>query len=189
MDTHSRVSKKNTSHGNKVLPQDTMHPYKDHVTNKEVHAKIQQAIRPQEDLQTTKEMQTVVAWTCLQLSSLAKNHLTRHSERGKKTRQTEEEMGRRHQGMDRPGVIQIPEGRGEQEKWIKLVVRSSVVPLWRSLPEGLQVQQAAAAAAGWTDDWAGNCIITSSLHSHKWMFYAISEMMVIPISTSEKNDR
>ena len=121
-------------------------------------------------------------------SGLAKNHLTRHSERGKKTRQTEEEMGRQHQGMDRPGVIQIPEGRGEQEKWIKLVVRSSVVPLWRSLPEGLQVQQAAAAAAGWTDDWAGNCIITSSLHSHKWMFYAISEMMVIPISTSEKND-
>ena len=32
------------------------------------------------------------------------NHLARHSERGKKTRQTEEEVGRQHQGMDRPGV-------------------------------------------------------------------------------------
>ena len=30
------------------------------------------------------------------------NHLARHSERGEKTRQTEEEVGRQHQGMDRP---------------------------------------------------------------------------------------
>ena len=36
--------------------------------------------------------------------------------RGKKTRQTEEEVGRQHQGMDRPGVRQVPEGSGEQEK-------------------------------------------------------------------------
>ena len=42
------------------------------------------------------------------------NHLSRHSERGKKTRQTEEEMGRQHQGMDRPGVRQVPEGSREQ---------------------------------------------------------------------------
>ena len=31
-----------------------------------------------------------------------------------KTRQTEEEVGRQHQGMDRPGVRKVPEGRGEQ---------------------------------------------------------------------------
>ena len=31
------------------------------------------------------------------------------------TRLTEEELGRQHQGMDRPGVLQIPEGGGEQE--------------------------------------------------------------------------
>ena len=36
------------------------------------------------------------------------NRLARHSERGKKTRQTEEEVGRQHQGMDRPGVRQVP---------------------------------------------------------------------------------
>ena len=41
-------------------------------------------------------------------------HLARHSERGKKTRQTEEEVGRQLQGMDRPGVCQVPEGSGEQ---------------------------------------------------------------------------
>ena len=34
----------------------------------------------------------------------------------KKTRQTEEEVGRQHQGMDRPGVYQVPEGSGEQGK-------------------------------------------------------------------------
>ena len=43
-------------------------------------------------------------------------HLARHSEGGKKTRQTEEEVGRQHQGMDRPGVCQVPEGSGEQGK-------------------------------------------------------------------------
>ena len=33
-----------------------------------------------------------------------------------KTRQTEEEVGRQHQGMRRPGVCQVPEGSGEQGK-------------------------------------------------------------------------
>ena len=42
------------------------------------------------------------------------NHLPRHSEKGKKTRQIEEEVGRQHQGMDRPGVRQVPESSGEQ---------------------------------------------------------------------------
>ena len=46
-------------------------------------------------------------------------HLARHSERGKKTRQTEEEVGRQHQGRDRPGVRQVPEGSGEQGKMEK----------------------------------------------------------------------
>ena len=44
------------------------------------------------------------------------NHLARHSERVKKTRQTEEEVGRQHQGMDRPGVRQVLEGSGERGK-------------------------------------------------------------------------
>ena len=34
----------------------------------------------------------------------------------KKLRQTEEVVGRQHQGMDRPGVRQVPEGSGEQGK-------------------------------------------------------------------------
>ena len=35
---------------------------------------------------------------------------------GKKTMQTEEEVGRQHQGMDRPGVCQVLEGNGVHGK-------------------------------------------------------------------------
>ena len=98
--------------------------YKDHVTNEEVRAKIQQAIELPDH---RKEAQTEMVWTYLLFIRSGQNHLVRHSERWKKTRQTEEEMGRQHQGMDRPGLHQIPEGSGEQGKWRKLVVKSSVV--------------------------------------------------------------
>ena len=53
---------------------------------------------------------------CLQFIRSGQNHLARHSEREKKTRQTEEEVGRQHQGMDRPEVRQVPEGSEEQGK-------------------------------------------------------------------------
>ena len=58
-------------------------------------------------------------WSCLPFIRSGQNHLARHSERGKKTRQTEEELGRQHQGMDRPGVRQVLEGSGEQGKMEK----------------------------------------------------------------------
>ena len=54
------------------------------------------------------------------------DHLARHNERGKKTRQTEDEVGRQHLGMNRPGVRQVPEGSGEQGKWRKLVAKLCV---------------------------------------------------------------
>ena len=75
-----------------------------------------------------KETQTTVVWSCLPFIRSGQNHLTRHIERGKKTRQTEEEVGRQHQGMDRPGVWQVPEGSGEQGKMEKTGCESSVVP-------------------------------------------------------------
>ena len=79
--------------------------YKDHVTNEEVRAKIQQAIGPHEDLLTTVKRHK--PRSCLPFFRSGQNHLARHSEKGKKTRQTEEEVGRQHQGMDRPGVRQV----------------------------------------------------------------------------------
>ena len=54
--------------------------------------------------------------SCLPFIRSGQKHLARHSERGKNTRQTEEEVGRQLQGMDRPGVRRIPEGSGEQGK-------------------------------------------------------------------------
>ena len=63
-----------------------------------------------------KEMQTAVVWSRLPFIKSGQNHLARHNERGKKTRQTEEEVGRQHQEMDRPGVRQVPKGSGEQGK-------------------------------------------------------------------------
>ena len=75
-----------------------------------------------------KETQTAVVWSCFPFIRSGQTPLARHSERWKKTRQTEEEVERQHQGMDRPGVRQVPECSGEERKWKKLVVKSSVVP-------------------------------------------------------------
>ena len=69
----------------------------------------------------SKEMQTAVVWSYLPFIRSGHNHLARQSERVKKTRQAEEEeVGRQHQGMDRPGVYQVPEGSGEQGRMEKI---------------------------------------------------------------------
>ena len=63
-----------------------------------------------------KETQTAVVCSCFPFIRSGQNHHARHSESGKKKRQTEEEVGRQHQGMNRPGVRKVPEGSGEQGK-------------------------------------------------------------------------
>ena len=84
--------------------------YKNHVTNEEVRAKIQQAIGLHEDLLTiVKRRKLQVVWSCFPFIRSGQNHLARHNERGKKTRQTEKEVGRHHHGMDRSGVRQVSE--------------------------------------------------------------------------------
>ena len=62
-----------------------------------------------------KETQTAVVWTCLPFIRSGQNHLSRHSERRMKTKQTGEEVGRQHQGMDRPGVLHVPESSGTEK--------------------------------------------------------------------------
>ena len=64
-------------------------------------------------------MQTAVVWSCFLFIRSGQNHLARHSVRGEKKRLTKEEVGRQHQGMDRPGIWQVPEGCGEQGKMEK----------------------------------------------------------------------
>ena len=57
-----------------------------------------------------------MVWSGLSFIRSGQNHLARHSERRKKTRQIEDEVGRQHWGMDRPGVRQVPEGSVEKGK-------------------------------------------------------------------------
>ena len=117
MDPHGRASKKNTSHGNEVLPQDTTHliqtPCYQRGSPRQDPAGNWTTWRSPDD---RKETQTAVVWSCLPFIRSGQNHLAGHSERGKKTRPTKKEVGRQHQGMDRPGVRQVPEGSGEQGK-------------------------------------------------------------------------
>ena len=111
MDPHSRAPKKNTRDGNEVLPQDSTNliqrprykrgsPCQDPAGNRTTR-------RPPDH---RKETQSAGVWSCFPFIRSGQNHLARHRERGKKTRRTEEDVGRQHQGMDKPGVRQVPEG-------------------------------------------------------------------------------
>ena len=116
MDPHSRAPKKNTSHGNEVLPQDTRHLIQRPCYQRGSPCKkIQRATETHEDLLTIVKRRKLQWYGRFLFIRSCQNHLARHSERGKKTRQTEEEVGRKHQGMDRPWVRQVPMGSGEQE--------------------------------------------------------------------------
>ena len=117
MDPHSNALQKNTSNGNEVLTPDTTHliqiPCYQRGSLCQDPAGNRTTRRPPD---YRKETKTAVVWSCLPFIRSRQNHLARHSERGKKTRQTQEEVGRQHQGMDRPGVRQVPGGSGEQGK-------------------------------------------------------------------------
>ena len=105
MDPHSRSPNKNTNHGNEVLPQ-----YTTHLIKRPCYERESPCQGPAGNWTTQRppdhhrETQTAVVWSCLPFLRSGQYHLARHSERGKKTWQTEEDMGRQHEGMDRPGV-------------------------------------------------------------------------------------
>ena len=72
---------------------------------------------PHEDLPTTVKRRKLQRYSHVSRSSdLVKTIFQGTVKGGKKTRQTEEEVGRQHQGMDRPGVRRVTEGSGEQGK-------------------------------------------------------------------------
>ena len=91
--------------------------YKDQVTNEEVRAKTQQAIGPLEGPLTIVKRRKLQWYSHVSRSSGLSETILLGTVKGlKKTSKTEEEVGRQHQGVDRPGVRQVPEGSGEQEK-------------------------------------------------------------------------
>ena len=71
------------------------------------------AIGPPEDLLTIVKRRKLQWYGHV---SPAKTILQGTVKGGNKTRQTEEEVGRQHQRMDRPGVRQVSEGSEEQRK-------------------------------------------------------------------------
>ena len=94
MDPHSRAPKKNTSQGNEVLPQNTMH-----LIQRPCYQQGSPCQDPSGNWTTwrsddRKETQTAVVWSCFPFIRSSQNHLARHSERRKKTKKMEEEVGR-----------------------------------------------------------------------------------------------
>ena len=123
--------------------------YKDHVTNEEVRAKIQLAIGPHEDLLTIVKRRKLQWYGhVFPFIRSGQNHLARHSERGKKTRQTEEEVERQHQGMDRSGVRQVPEGSGEQGKMEKTGCKIICGALTTHTVKGLMMMMSSLSLSG-----------------------------------------
>ena len=129
MDPHSRAAKKNTSHGNEVLPQDTAQLIHYHVTKEEVRAKIQHAIGPHEDLLTIVKRRRL-QWY---------GHVSRSSGLAKTILQGTVKGGRRQGGQKKRWEDNIREWTGLEfgktsraveyrEKWRKLVAKLSVVP-------------------------------------------------------------
>ena len=133
MDPHRSAPKKNTSHGNEMLPQDTTH-----LIQRPCYQRGSPCQDPAGNWTTwrspddRKETQTAVVWWCLPFIKPGQSYLARQSERGKKTRQTKEEVERQHQEMDRSGVGKSQRAVENREKWGKLVVKLSVVPHWPS---------------------------------------------------------
>ena len=85
------------------------------VTNEEVRAKIQQALGPHEDRLTIVKKRKLQWYGHVSRSSGLAKTILQDTVRGeRRQRQTEEEVGKQHQGRGRPGVRQVPEGSGEK---------------------------------------------------------------------------
>ena len=103
--------------------------YKDHVTNEEVRAKIQQAIGPHEDLLTIVKRRKLQRYGHVSRSSgLAKTILQGTVKGGRRQggqRKRWEDNIRERTGLEFGKSQRAVENRG---KWRKLVAKSSVVP-------------------------------------------------------------
>ena len=90
--------------------------YKDHVTNEEVRAKIQQATGPHTNLLTIVKRRRLQWYGHVSRSSGLAKTIMQGTAKGGRRQGRQEEVERQHQGIDRPGVRQVPQGSGEHEK-------------------------------------------------------------------------
>ena len=120
MDLHSRIREKDTSYRDEMLSKIFGISYRDHVTNEEVGNRIRQAIGPYEDLSShhCEETQTEMVWAQNKINRTFKDDPTGHCARREKERQTEEEMGRQRNGMDRIQVFERLKIEKNEEQWL-----------------------------------------------------------------------
>ena len=136
MDPHSRAPKKNTSHRNGVLPQDTTHPIQrwcyqqrslcqDPIGNRTT-------CRPPDH---RKETQTAVVWTCLLFFRSGKTILQSTVKGGRRQGRQKNRWKDNIREWTGLGFAKSQRAVKNRETWMKLVVKSSVVPQW---PSGLR---------------------------------------------------
>ena len=114
---------KNTSHRNEVLPQDTTHliqrPCYQRASLCQDPARNWTTRRPDD----RKKSQTAVVWSCFPFIRSGQNHLARHSERGKKTRQTRGRGGKTTSGNGQAWSLARPRGQWRTgkngENWLQ----------------------------------------------------------------------
>ena len=82
--------------------------YKDHATNEGVRAKTLQAIGPHEHLLTIVERRKLQRYEHASRSSGLAKTTWQGTVNGGKRQERQWKWGRQHQGMDRPGVRQVP---------------------------------------------------------------------------------
>ena len=116
MDPHSRAPKKNISHGNEVLPQDITN-----LIQRPCYQRGSLCQVPTGDPTTRRppdhrnETQPAVVWSFLPFIRSGQIHLARHSERGKKTGQTEWRGRNTTSGNGQAWSSPIP--RGQWRTW------------------------------------------------------------------------
>ena len=69
-----------------------------------------------------------MVWPCLKVFWFSKDNPSGHSERKKKKRQTEEEVGRQYQRVDRNDFASSTRTAENRSRWKGIVANSSVVP-------------------------------------------------------------
>ena len=129
MDPHSRAPKKNTSHGNEVLSQDTTHliqrPRYQQGSQCQDPAGNRTTRRPPDD---RKETQTAVVWSCLPFIRSGQTILQDTVKGGRRQgrhRKRWEDNIRKWTGLE---FVKSQRAVENKKSWRKLVAKLSVVP-------------------------------------------------------------
>ena len=129
MDLHSRVPKKNASHGDEVLRQYPTHLIQRPCYQEEVRAKIQQAIEPHEDLLAIGKRRKLLWYGHVSRSTglaetILRGTVKRGRRQGRQRKRCEDNIGE-WTGLE---FVKSQRAVENREKWRKLVAKSSVVP-------------------------------------------------------------